>query len=84
MSQNHDADPNTLKAIFEQKDSDKNQHSFAFGDSLGTRVSFITLFKCAVTVVLNLFRAVAHFKQPQISVGRIQNNFDVTITMSLE
>ena len=34
------------------------------------------------TVVLNLFRAVAHFKGPQIFVAHFDKSFDVIITMS--
>ena len=35
-------------------------------------------------MVLNLFRAVAHFKGPQVFVAHFHKNFDVMITMSLE
>ena len=35
------------------------------------------------SVFLNLFRAVAHFKGPQILAADYHKNFDVTIAMSL-
>ena len=36
-----------------------------------------------MTVVLKLFRAVAHFKGPQIFVAHFHKNFDVMTTMPL-
>ena len=35
------------------------------------------------SVVLNLFRVVAHLTGPQIFVAHFHNNFDILITMSL-